>query len=287
VKSKIICIFIVGLLIITTLPVIGKTMDNNGSTNTNHEIAPNFNKVLKPKQSLRGLRVIMIWGMEWPQEEPLVLESWGAEVDLISAAAISFDELKSYHIIWIHKSASPWINNYCTDGVIRDLVYYGVGLIFCQPNYAHIPKCLPYTWEIIDNEPMGCAGAMLDPNHPLCIGLTIDDMPDCADTVGEIDSNYTILTLSELGVPCFACAEYGSGKIIIQMNSALGFNEDSCGDEPPLSPEMVYRMFEWARRSKSVDLTDVETIQRPILKLLQSYPFLFPVLQKLKQNLGQ
>ena len=274
------------LLIITTLPVIGKTTDINGSTNTNKEIAPNFNEVLKPKQSLRGLRIIMIWGNEWPHEQKLVLESWGAEVDIISAASITFDELKSYHIIWMIKGASHMINNYGTEDVILDLVYYGVGLIFCQPNYVHIPKCLPYTWEIIDREGSGCAGAMLDPNHPLCIGLSIDDMPDCADTVGEIDSNYTILTLSELGVPCFACAEYGDGKIIIQMNGALGFYEDSCGDNPPLSQEMVYRMLEWSRRSKSVDLSVVETIQRPIINFFQSHPNIFPLLQILIQQLG-
>jgi len=143
-----------------------------------------------------------------------------------------------------------------------------------------------YTWEIIDREPMGCAGAILDPNHPLCIGLTIDDMPDCSETIGTVDSNYTILALSEWGGPGFACAEYGAGKIIIQLDYELGFYEDPCGDEPSLTPEMVYRMFEWARRSKSVVLPVVETIQRPILNFLQSHPNMFPLLQKLIQNFG-
>jgi hypothetical protein len=290
VKAKIICILVTTLLITTTLPAVGKMTSNNCLIETGQKTEPNSQYLLKPTQSLAGLKVAVINAGVAPDQVTLTLDSWGASADLIDVTSISFANLKSYNNIWVPVQASMDIDSAGKATDIQNLVNAGAGLIFCQPNphtVPYTPACLPYTWEIIDLtylEP--CAETIVDPTHDLTVGLIIDDMPDAGDTMGTIAAEYTILALSEGGEPSFACAEYGKGKIVMTMDGELGPWTDICGDNPPMSQAMVLRMLDWSKKPKSADIPLVETINRPLLQILQSHPNLFPLLQKIIHQLG-
>jgi len=288
-KAKIICILVMTLLITTTLSVVGKTTDNNGLFSSGQK-EPNSPNLLKPIPSLAGQRVAVIdAGEYYPSEVVAQLNAYGAIATLISIPAINFNALQYYNNIWIPVGGADEIDHAGKAPIILQLVDDGVGLIFCQPDIApYIPACLPYIWEITDyywaNDP--CATTIVDPTHDLTTGLTIADMPDCYDTVGTVAPQYTILALNSDGEPSLACATYGKGKIVVTMDAPLGPWEDICYDNPPLSQAMISRILDWSKRSKSVDIPIVETINRPFLNWLQSHPNLFPLLQKLLQGFG-
>jgi hypothetical protein len=238
---------------------------------------------------MQGYKIAVTNSGCFPDETKLQLEQWGYIVDLLDISSITVDVLLNYHIVWITNGASLDIEIELKDDDIRDYVFQGGGLIFCQPDYIfgiYIPKCLPYTWEItnfLNANP--CAATIVDPTHTLTNGLTVDDMPDCYETMGYIAPEYTILSLSDDGEPGLACAEYGLGKIIVQMDAPLSIL-DLCGDYPALSKDMVSRMIGWAGKTKSVNLPILETVNRPLLQFLQSSQNMFPLLQKLLLRLG-
>jgi hypothetical protein len=288
-KGKIIAILVMTLLIATTLPAVGKTTNSNGLKDTGQETTPNFSTLLKPTSSLRGYNIAVINAGYYPADVKSQLELWGATVALINIPDITVALLSGYDAVWIPVGASMDIDDRFKDDEIRDYVFQGGELIFCQPNDdsgVYIPKCLPYTWEITDYlyvDP--CAATIVDPTHPLTKGLTLNDMPDCYETIGFIAPEYTILALSASGEPGFACAKFGTGKIIVSMDAILPF-DDVCGDDPALSEDMVMRMFDWADKAKSVELPINIAINRPLLQFLQNHPNLFPLLQKLFHNFG-
>ena len=285
-KAKIICILVMTLLITTALPTVGKITNSNGSIETGQETTPFDPNLLKPTQSLRGYNIALINDDGYAPDVKTQLELWGATVDIINIPDITVALLSGYHVVWIPAESAKLIDDGGKDDEIRDYVFAGGGLIFTQPNVVgvYIPKCLPYTWEITDHwYGYPCAATIVDPTHELTQGLTIDDMPDSYDESGNIASEYTILALSDDGEPGFACAEYGTGKIIVTMDAALIGSMDVCGDSPSLSEDMVMRMLDWAKKAKSVEVTREITINSLILNFLQCHPNLFSLLQKLLQ----
>ncbi len=74
----------------------------------------------------------------------------------------------------------------------------------------------------------------------------MNDMPDAFDRSGTVNPAYTILALSGESEPTFGCANYGRGRVIVEMDAPLGCGIcDVCGDCPSLSEAMVTRMVEW------------------------------------------
>jgi hypothetical protein len=289
-KAKIMAILVMTLLIATALPAVGTMTNSNGSIDSGQEIVPNFSHLLKKTPRLRGYKIAVINAGSNPGGIETQLELWGATADLINIPDITWGLLSIYRAVWIPIKASKEIDNAFKDDEIRDYVFDGGGMIFCQPSPAvtpYIPKCLPYTWEILDTYYVDpCAVTIVHPTHELTNGLTIHDMPDCYETMGTIAPEYTVLVLSEGGEPGLACTTWGTGKIIIQMDATFGLGTDLCGDNPPLTEDMVVRMLDWTCKGKSTDLPVAETVNKPLLQFLQSYPNMFPLLQKLFQRLG-
>jgi hypothetical protein len=235
-------------LISISLQTSGTIHHSNNNKDFNQKTELFTLHLFKQTSNLKGYKIGVINTGSSPEEVKSQLETWGATVDLISIDQITLTLLSNYCAIWIPVEASMELDNDGKDDEIRDYVFLGGGLIFCQPNNddgLYIPQCLPYTWEIVDNlfsNP--CATTIVNPNHELTFDLTIDDMPDCYETMGTISPEYKILALSADGEPSFACTNYGMGRVIVQMDATLR-GEDICGDIPPLSKKMVIRMLKW------------------------------------------
>jgi len=289
VKAKIICILVMMLLITNTLPVVGKMTNNDGLIDTGKNITTNPPELLKPTQSLRATNIALINDNLYAPDVKTQLELLGKTVTLINIPDITAALLSGYDAVWIPAECAKDIDDAGKATEIKNYVFAGGGLIFTQPNVIgfYVPQCLPYTWEIIDKSyENGCAGKIIDPNHPLTQGLTINDMPDCYETMGTIGTQYTILVVSDDGEPGLACAKYGDGKIIVIMDAPFTGGMDVCGDSPSLSQNFVTQMLGWVDKAKSVNLPKDIVSNRPLIQFLQSHPNLFPFLQKLIQSLG-
>lgn len=179
------------------------------------------------------------------------LEALGAKVDLIPLSSITSEMLSAYDVVWIACNGAGAVDAAGKSNEILDYIASGGGLILTQPNEVITPMCLPYTWQIDNAEWKGWpsfsspkAAVIVDPNHPLTIGLSVDDMPDCFDSVGTVDSSWTILARAQNGDPSFACASFIQGKVIVEMDAVYPL-ADITGDNPCLSDAMVQRMIEW------------------------------------------
>ena len=288
-KAKIICILVMTLLILSALPAVGKLNNSNDLNDSGLGTVSNLLDLLKPTSSLRGYNIGVINAGYAPDMVKLQLDLWGATASLIDIPDISVPGLEIFDAVWVTFGSSMDIDNAFKDDEIRDYVFEGGLLIFCQPNDnsgVYIPNCLPYTWEIIDYQ-YGynpCATTITDSTHPLTKGLTIHEMPDCYEIMGTIAPEYKILALSGDGEPGFACAKFGTGKIIVNMDAGFPY-ADVCGDNPCLSEDMVMRWFDWADKSKPVEIPGNLVFNRPILNFLNGHPNLFPLLQKIIQQL--
>ena len=198
---------------------------------------------------LAGYNIAVVNAGYDPGQVELQLEAWGATVDLINVPDITESLLSmNYDLVWIGYLAAGAVD---TGGKAPEILSYvrkGGGEILAQPGEVMTPQCLPYTWQIVDArwvEPP-CAATIVAPTHKLTAGLTLDDMPDCFDDVGTVAPEYTILAQSGAGDASFGCANYGKGRVIVEMDCPLGPSiGDVCGDSPSLSEAMVTRMVEW------------------------------------------
>ena len=135
-KGKIICIFVTVLLVTTTLSAVGETTNSNGSIDSIQKTEPNYPDLFKPIQSMQGDKIAVTNSGCLPEETKSQLEQWGYIVDLLDISSISVDILLNYNIVWITNGASLDIEIELKDDEIRDYVYQGGGLVFCQPNYV-------------------------------------------------------------------------------------------------------------------------------------------------------
>jgi len=205
-------------------------------------------KVPETSRSLAEYDIAVVNAGSYPLDLRDQLVAWGATVDLINVPDITASLLSSYDLVWIPCGAAGAVDAGGKAAVILSYVQNGGGEILTQPDQVMTPQCLPYTWQITDvwwEEPP-CAATIVDTTHKLTAGLIVDDMPDCFDDVGTVASEYTILALSGAGDPSFGCANYGKGRVIVEMDCPLGPGiGDVCGDCPSLSEAMVTRMVEW------------------------------------------
>ena len=197
--------------------------------------------------SLAGYNIAVVNAGYDPGQVELQLEAWGATVDLINVPDITESLLRNYDLVWIGYLAAGAVDAGGKAPEILSYVQNGGGEILAQPGEVMTPQCLPYTWQITDIwYGDACAATIIDPTHELTKGLTVDDMPDAFDRSGTVNPAYTILALSGESEPTFGCANYGKGRVIVEMDCPLGPGIcDVCDDCPSLSEAMVTRMVEW------------------------------------------
>lgn len=202
-----------------------------------------------PSGILDGYKIAVVDAGYDPASVEGGLDALGAQADRIPVASITSSLLCDYQLLWIPVQAAGAVDIGGKAGEVLTYVDNGGGLILAQPNELITPQCLPYAWEIVDDfytEP--CATTIVDPTHALTTGLSLNAMPDCFDEVGAVGPEWTILALDANGDPSFACATYGNGKVIVEMDAPYPAG-DVCGDAKSLNDNMVGRMVSWVAGS--------------------------------------
>ena len=224
--------------------IVFASEDSTGTTGVPGEVG----EVL-PSGILDGYKIAVVDAGYDPVSVEVALDARGAQADRIPVASITSSLLCDYQLLWIPVGAAGAVDSGGKAGEVLTYVDNGGGLILAQPNEVITPQCLPYTWEIVDEYYTApCAATIVDPTHPLTTGLFVGAMPDCFDEVGAVGPEWTILALSADGDPSFACATYGYGKVIVEMDAPYPAG-DVCGDAISLGNNMVLRMISWVAGS--------------------------------------
>ena len=170
----------------------------------------------------------------------------GASVYTADPSTLTSSMLAEYCVVWISMGGADNVDDAGKAGIVKSYVYNGGGLILEQPNEVMTPQCLPYAFPIVDiwyyNE---CTGTVLDPNHYLTQGLTIEanEIPPTYDEVGTIGSEWTVLAIDDDGDPKLSVARYGAGRIIVELGNT-GTGSCVCGE--CMKDVMIERMIKWA-----------------------------------------
>ena len=161
-------------------------------------------------------------------------------------AELTLSNLSNYYVLWIDYATNPSI--YASqNSQIRAWVNGGGGLIVTQPEFVGNVTVFPPGFEVFIYDgswPGNWAATIVNPTHPITLGLVDEDLSGNFDWVRseDIGTNWDILAV-DLETPsdvALLAGEYGVGRLVFNTGNFQGLSGD------PGSDMYLRQMICWA-----------------------------------------